>query len=322
MPLDPSALSIAEIREHLLGHSGSPSTRLLGKLQRDPRKGVQRIYRRLKKRQKEEGLERRRGAVMLRLERNLWNSGIRHIAGVDEVGVGPLAGPVVAASVMFPPQAMVPGVDDSKRVSPETRERLALKIRGQALGVGIGVAEVEEIERLNVYHASLLAMRRAVARLPITPEHLLVDARKIPEVSIPQSSFKKGDRLSFSIAAASIIAKTYRDQLMVEMDKSYPRYGFAQHKGYCTPAHMEAIRRFGPSDVHRKSFAFIQELCGRHSSLFYQLKKELLAAVTAAELRAFEEEFGARRAELGPDERRKIALLLTRRSVRFAPTLK
>ena len=316
MPLDPSTLSITEIREHLLLCSGPLSTRFLGKLQRDQREGVQRIFRRLKKQQRVEGRERRHGAAMLRLERKLWSSGIRHIAGVDEVGVGPLAGPVVAASVMFAPQTMILGVDDSKRVSPESRERLALRIRNQALGVGIGVAAVEEIEQLNVYHAGLLAMRRAIERLPIAPEHLLVDARKIPEVSIPQSSFTKGDRLSFSIAAASIIAKTYRDQLMVELDKAYPRYGFAQHKGYCTPAHMEAIKRYGPSSVHRKSFAFIQELCGQYSGLFYRLRSKLLEAATATELRTFQEEFCGLRAELGPDERRKIALLLTRRRVR------
>jgi ribonuclease HII len=258
---------------------------------------------------------------MLRLERKLWSSGVHRIAGVDEVGIGPLAGPVVAAAVVFEPNAMIPGVDDSKRVKPEVRERLAQRIREDALGVGIGVVQVEEIGRLNVYHAGILAMRRAVEQLPMAPEHLLLDAREIPAISIPQSSFTKGDRLSFSIAAASIIAKTYRDGLMVELDRIYPRYGFAQHKGYCTPAHMRAIERYGPSVVHRKSFAFIQELCGEYSGLFYQLQKKLLGALTPEAARAFEETFKAARPQLSPGERRKIGLLLARRKARLQSTL-
>jgi ribonuclease HII len=221
---------------------------------------------------------------------------------------------------MFAPQTIIPGVDDSKQVSPESRERLARRIRGEALGVGIGVVAVEEIEQLNVYHAGLLAMRRAVERLPITPEHLFVDARKIPGVSIPQSSFTKGDRLSFSIAAASIIAKTCRDRLMVDLDLVYPQYGFAQHKGYCTPAHVEALKRYGPSGIHRKFLAFVQELCGEYSGLFYGLKSKVLAATTAAVLRALQEEFGGLRAELGAGERRKLSQLLTRRRAQIQPT--
>ena len=320
MSLDPSTLSIAEIRERFLCWNGPPPTHLLDKLQADRRKGVRQIYRHLKKQQKREEQERRRGESMLRMERKLWGSGIRHIAGVDEVGIGPLAGPVVAASVVFAPRTIIPGVDDSKRVSPRARERLTRRIRDDALGVGIGVVQVDEIEQLNVYNAGILAMRRAVEGLPFTPEHLFLDARKIPKISIPQSSFTNGDRLSFSIAAASIMAKTYRDRLMVELDRIDPRYGFAQHKGYCTFAHMKAIRQYGPSVVHRKSFACIQEICGEYSSLFYGLKKKLSAAVTPKEVRAIRNEFGAVRYKLRPSERRKMGLLVRRRE-RLQPSL-
>ena len=319
MSLHPAALSITEIRERFLGRDGPLPARLLVELERDQREGVRQIYRRLKRRQEKEVQERRRIETMLKLERKLWNSGIQRIAGVDEVGIGPLAGPVVAASVVFEPHPTIPGVDDSKRVKPEVRARLARRIRGDALGVGIGVVQVEEIEQLNVYNAGLLAMRRAVEQLPVAPEHLLLDAREIPEVLIPQSSFIKGDRLSFSIAAASIIAKTYRDRLMVELDQIYPRYGFAQHKGYGTPAHMRALEQYGPSVVHRKSFSFIQELCGEYSGLFYQLRKKLLGALTASAVSAFEDEFSPLRPQLNPGERRKIALLLARHKGRLQP---
>jgi len=316
MSLEPSMLSIAEIQKRFPCRGGSLPARFLGKLQEDQRKGVREIYRRLKKRQERDERERQRNESMLRLERKLWGSGIRRIAGVDEVGIGPLAGPVVAASVVFAPDTLIPGVDDSKRVDPETRERLARQIRGGALGVGIGVVEVEEIEHLNVYNAGILAMKRAVEGLPVAPEHLFLDARKIPEISIPQSSFIKGDQLSFSIAAASIIAKTYRDQLMVELDRVDPRYGFAQHKGYCTSAHKRAIEQYGPSVIHRKSFPFIQELCGEYSGLFYELRRRLSEALTPGEVHALQSEFGGLRTRLSPEERRKMALLLARRSCR------
>ena len=319
--LDPSALSIAEIRERLFRCSGPLPGRLLSALKKDRREGVRRIYRQAKRRQEKEGRERRRSKEMQRREQGLWNSGVQRVAGVDEVGIGPLAGPVVAASVVFAPHTMIPGVDDSKRVRPQERERLARTIRREAVGVGVGVVQVEEIEQLNVYNAGVLAMRRAVEGLPVAPEHLLLDARRIPEVSIPQSSFIKGDRLSFSIAAASIIAKTYRDQLMVELDQIYPRYGFAQHKGYSTGEHMKAIEQYGPCPVHRKSFAFIQELCGEYSDLFYQLRKRLVEADTPAEICAFQGELHDLRPDLTSAERRKIALLLGRRRERLQPTL-
>jgi len=224
-----------------------------------------------------------------------------------------LAGPVVAAAVVFAPDVDIRGVDDSKKIEPEDRERLAREIRASATGIGIGAAEVEEIDRLNIYHAALLAMRRAIEALPEPPEHVLVDARTIPEISIPQNPFNKGDGINFSIAAASIVAKTYRDTLMEEMDARHPGYGFAKHKGYSTPEHEAAIRELGPCPIHRRSFTYIEELCGNYSPLFYELKKQLDDAASRGALKEFEAAFKERRDSLGEVEQRKLKLTLKRR---------
>jgi ribonuclease HII len=166
---------------------------------------------------------------------------------------------------------------------------------------------------MNIYHASLLAMRRAVEALPLKPEHLLIDARTIPDLSIPQSAFIKGDGINFSIAAASIIAKTYRDRLMDELDKRYPGYGFGRHKGYGTPEHQSAIRRLGPSPIHRMSYQIVRELCGECSESFYSLKRTLEAAGSRTSLGAFEETLKVRSAKLDENERRKSKTMLSRR---------
>lgn len=202
----------------------------------------------------------------LEVERRLWNSGLGRVAGVDEVGMGPLAGPVVAAAVVFPrpaseleseaglPAPFPAGVRDSKTLTRKARERLEPEIRVVAAGVGVGVVEVGTIDRINIYQAGLKAMRLAVVRLPTPPDHVLLDGRRLSDCPYPQTSFPKGDRDVYSIAAASIVAKTYRDRLMVELDHRYPEYGFARHKGYATAAHREALRRFGPCPAHRRSF--------------------------------------------------------------------
>ena len=193
-------------------------------------------------------------AVLLRYERPLWESGLRHIAGVDEVGVGPLAGPVVAAAVILEPHALIFGINDSKKLAPRRRDEIAAKIREQAVAIGIGVSHVEEIDRLNILEASLLAMSRAVGALSVVPEHLLVDARTVPGVDMPQRGIIHGDAQSESIAAASIIAKVFRDDLMAELAVTYPGYGFEVHKGYPTRAHLERLSALGPCAIHRRSF--------------------------------------------------------------------
>ena len=207
--------------------------------------------------------ERRQAArmgVLLRLERELWATGLTRIAGVDEVGVGPLAGPVVAAAVILPKGTRIRGIDDSKVVPAPRREELAATIGERALGIGVGIVDVEDVDRLNVYRAALEAMRRAVLALPESPEHVVVDARQIPGLTMPQTALIDGDARCYSVAAASIVAKVTRDRLMRDLDARYPQYGFRENMGYGTPRHLAAIGRHGPCPVHRRSFAPVREL--------------------------------------------------------------
>lgn len=191
----------------------------------------------------------------LRYERRLWKLGIDAVAGVDEAGVGPMAGPVVAAAVVFAPEMFISGVHDSKQLTHEQREELFTPIRERAIAIGVGIAEVNEIDRLNIYWATMSASRRALSALNLAPGHVLVDGRLIPGLDLPQTKIVGGDRKSFCIAAASIIAKVTRDRLMHEFDRLYPGYGFAEHKGYCTPGHMRIVEERGPTPIHRRSFS-------------------------------------------------------------------
>ena len=198
--------------------------------------------------------ERTRIEGMLRYERALWKSGVRFIAGVDEAGRGPLAGPVVAAAVVFSSDVSITGIDDSKRLTPTRREELFEKIKNEAMAVATGIVTEKEIDRMNILQATFKAMRMAIGSLSIRPEHILVDGRPLPEKFYPQTAIIGGDRQSYSVAAASIIAKVTRDRMMVAYDKDYPQYGFARHKGYGTKKHVEAIRIHGPCEIHRKTF--------------------------------------------------------------------
>ena len=311
MPRSTDVLSIEEIRQR---YTDKPvSAHVLARLQRDPRQGARHLYQSLKKRYDREREEKLRLQAMRHFELVLWKTGVRDIAGVDEAGVGPLAGPVVAAAVMFPPDTDIAGVDDSKKLEPETREALAEQIRMKASGIGVGVCTVSEIDEINIYHASLLAMRRAVDALPRKPQHVLVDARMVPGVDVPQNMFNKGDGINFSIAAASIIAKTERDRMMDALDREYPGYGFAGHKGYATPEHRAALQRLGPSAAHRQSFPVIHEMRGEFCALFYVLKTQLFAAETRVALREVETAVGAHEHDLAEREFNRLKLLVGRR---------
>jgi ribonuclease HII len=199
----------------------------------------------------------------LRYERKFWRAGLPAIAGVDEAGVGPMAGPVVAAAVIFTPETFIKGVDDSKRLPPDRREDLFGRIRDRAVVFGIGLATPAEIDELNIFWATMAASERALLAMGRIPDHVLVDGRLIPELKLPQTRIVGGDRKSFCIAAASIIAKVTRDRMMTEYEAQFPGYGFAQHKGYCTADHFAALQRMGPSPIHRRSFAPVWEAAQR-----------------------------------------------------------
>ena len=181
--------------------------------------------------------------------------GCRRIAGLDEAGRGPLAGPVVAAAVILPTRCRLAGVNDSKQVSESERARLFDVIVSRARGIGVGIATEQEIDRLNILEATRLAMRRALASLTTSPDYLLIDAVVLPDVTIPSRSIVKGDTLSLSIAAASIVAKVTRDRMMVAYHRAYPEYNFLSHKGYGTEEHLQRLAQYGPCAIHRRSFA-------------------------------------------------------------------
>ena len=200
---------------------------------------------------------------MSEAENRLRGQGYTLICGVDEVGRGPLAGPVMAGAVILPPdtELVIPGVDDSKKVSPKKRAELYGIIQEKAIAWAVGAADVETIDRINILQATMLAMRRAIEQLDPQPDALLVDALTLHDTSIPQQPIVHGDARSVSIAAASILAKVTRDTLMEELDELYPQYGFRDNKGYGTAAHIAAIREYGPCPIHRKSFIrhFVEE---------------------------------------------------------------
>lgn len=187
-------------------------------------------------------------------EREAEAQGFQSIAGMDEAGRGPLAGPVVAAAVILPRGFVLPGLRDSKKLTALRRDRFFIEITRQATAVGVSVIDPEVIDRVNILEATRLAMRRAVEALKVTPDYLLIDALTFPEIRIPQKSLIKGDDRSQTIAAASVIAKVTRDRLMLEYDSRYPEYNFRVHKGYGTVEHLRALDRFGPCPIHRKSF--------------------------------------------------------------------
>jgi ribonuclease HII len=189
-------------------------------------------------------------------EQELWGRGVTSVAGVDEVGVGAFAGPVVAAAVILAPRTMIDGLADCKLLSPKRREKLFTAISAAAVEIGIGRTDVEEVDRLNVCWAAMEARRRAVEALPTTPAHILVDGkRRIAGCLVPQTAVVDGDALSASIAAASIVAKVTRDAIMQEYAQFHPGYGFERHKGYGTADHISALTRCGPLPFHRRSFA-------------------------------------------------------------------
>src|SRR5712691_3496296 len=257
------AKSIPELKERFADHARPVPKGLVEALESDARQGAHHLAKQIRERWRKNRAEGQRLHNLLRFEIELWDQGFNFIAGVDEAGMAPLAGPVVAAAVILPRNYKLRRLNDSKQILDETlREELAQHIKQDALVWSVGRAEVEEIDSLNIYHAGLLAMQRAVEGLTSQPDFVLVDARRIPYCSAPQRGIIKGDTLSASIAAASIIAKTTRDALMCEFDAVLPGYNFATHKGYPTPEHCRCLKELGATPIHRRSFARVREALG------------------------------------------------------------
>ncbi|HET6333332.1 MAG TPA: ribonuclease HII [Polyangiales bacterium] len=257
-----SHLTLSQIRTRYVIQGRSLEIDLEAELRADPRPGARAILDAIERRRKERRSEGQRLRKMLRFETQLWATGLTRIAGVDEAGMSPLAGPVSAAAVVFAPGSRIPGVDDSKKLDARTRDELAIQIKESCVAWSVAFAEVEEIDRINIYWAGLLAMRRAVEGLGCKPEHLLLDARLLKELPTPQERIIKGDAKSLSIAAASILAKTARDALMSKFDEQYPGYGFAKHKGYPVKEHTTALTKLGACPIHRRSFAPVRQALG------------------------------------------------------------
>jgi ribonuclease HII len=250
-------LPLDVLRERLCDGPVRPS--VLRALSEDLRAGARVLLAELERRRARELAERARLRTLYRADARLRRGAVAHLAGVDECGMGPLAGPVVAAAVILPPAPMIPGIDDSKRLTGAARTSIAARIRKVALAFEIGVASTEEIDRLNIYWAGRLAMCRAVQALSIGPDLVALDGRGLIRVALAQRAFVDGDARFASIAAASIVAKVHRDALMCELDARYPGYGFAHNCGYATPDHLEALRTRGPTPEHRRSFAPVDE---------------------------------------------------------------
>jgi ribonuclease HII len=256
--------SIPELRERFVDRERPVPKGLVEALESDTRHGAHHLAKQIRDRWRKNRAEGQRLHNLLRFEIELWEQGFTFIAGVDEAGMAPLAGPVVAAAVILPRNYKLRRLNDSKQIlDMAVRDELAQQIKQDAIVWSAARAEVEEIDSLNIYHAGLLAMRRSVEGLTLQqPDFVLVDARRIPHCSAPQRGIIKGDTLSASIAAASIIAKTTRDALMAEFDLVHPGYNFATHKGYPTPEHCRLLKELGAAPIHRRSFARVREVLG------------------------------------------------------------
>lgn len=250
-------MTIKEIEEHL--NRGQVTRDWIAQLGSDPRKGVKRLLERWRKQQARERELEEQWKAMSRFEHFYREQGLVPIAGVDEAGRGTLAGPVVAAAVILPETGYIRGLNDSKKIPAAEREQLYEEIDRLAIDWAYALVPAHRIDEINIYRASLEAMSKAVKRLRLSPRVLLNDAVLLPDIEIVQEKLIGGDRQSVSIAAASIMAKVTRDRWMADLDAKYPKYGFARHKGYATTEHLEALKRYGLTPEHRRSFAPVRE---------------------------------------------------------------
>jgi ribonuclease HII len=255
--------SLSALRRKYVTDGAAVPSGLVSTLEADGRAGALALAKAIKARQAENRSEGQRLRHMLKFENELWAQGFTRIAGVDEAGAGPAAGPVVAGAAILPLGYKLRGLDDSKKILDEAvRDELAEAIKRDAIAWAVGWSHHDEIDTINIYQAGLIAMRRAVEGLSVTPDYLLVDARRVPGVPQPQQGIIKGDAQSLSIAAGAILAKTTRDQHMNALAKKHPEYGFEQHKGYPTPEHLAAVEKYGVLEFHRKTWAPIRRAMG------------------------------------------------------------
>lgn len=257
--MDIGKLKTADIKALLEQHPNDVMA-LLQAMQEDRRISVQKLAASYIRRKMKEEAERERVMHMYSLETAYYNDGIYHVAGIDEAGRGPVAGPVMIAAVILPPYWECPGLNDSKKLSAAKRDALYDKIMAEAVAVSCVAKSEQEIDALDIYHATMQGMYEAAAGLAVAAEAVLIDAMPLKDLAVPHQSVVQGDSQSASIAAASIIAKVTRDRVMLEYDKAYPQYGFAVHKGYLTQRHVDAIRQFGPCPIHRRSFEPIKSM--------------------------------------------------------------
>lgn len=250
--------TIAQIKEKLVQIHDAQDAYVL-QLRKDERAGVQKLIQQFENRLAKEQAMINKAKTMRQFENELLAKGYQAICGIDEVGRGPLAGPVVAAAVILPNDELILGLNDSKQLSEKKRESLYQIIQEKAVAIGIGVVDETTIDAINIYQAARLAMTKAVEQLAVQPDYLLIDAMEL-DLDIQQISLIKGDARSQSIAAASIIAKVYRDHLMVELDKQYPGYSFGKNAGYGTKEHLEGLEKYGVTPIHRKTFAPIKDM--------------------------------------------------------------
>ncbi len=252
--MDASGMKLKEIEDALF--QGVPQESFVAACETDARAGVQRLAKRFRREQ----AERRRLEALYAYEYAARDEGARAVAGVDEAGRGPLAGPVVVAAVILPYGLFLPGLNDSKKVSPKKRDLLYDEILEKAVAVRVSIVDAATIDRVNIYQATVNGMYEAILGLEPRPDKVLIDAVELTKLPMPSLSIIKGDAKSASIAAASIIAKVTRDRMMLKYDLEYPEYGFAQHKGYGTAQHIEALKKYAPCPIHRKSFEPVRSM--------------------------------------------------------------
>ena len=309
-----STMTIAQIRGHIKSVN-RPDEAYLRALEQDPRAGVRAIAEQMRKKQKAQARENARLEQMLTIEKKLRERGIQHIAGVDEAGRGPLAGPVIAAAVILPPDTLIPGLNDSKALSEKRREELFETIHNIALTIGTGKASPREIDKFNIRNATHHAMCEALAALSISPDRVLIDGNAIPGSPFPEQAVIGGDRKSLSIAAASVIAKVTRDHLMIDYHAQYPAYGFAGHKGYGSADHLAALQKHGPCPIHRRSFRGVFE--ARRSEDFKIFAEGIQTAINLDQLQAIGKTIASASKHIPHDDVHALRMLFRKQRTRL-----